>query len=158
MIFVILGTQDKQFCRLIKEIEELKKDGIIKEKVVVQAGCTKYKSKEIEILEYIPMTDFTHYIKKAKYIITHGGVGSILDSLKYNKKVIAIPRLEKYNEHVNDHQIEIIEKFDELGFILDCGNLKRLGNKIIELENFKPKKYISNNNKMINLLEKFIGE
>ena len=106
LIFVVLGTQDKQFCRLIKEIEELKKDGIIKEKIVIQAGCTKYKSKDIEILEYIPMTEFNKYIKNASYIITHGGVGSILDSLKYDKKVIAVPRLEKYNEHVNNHQIE----------------------------------------------------
>jgi len=158
LIFVILGTQDKPFARLIKEIEELKKDGIIKEKVIVQSGCTKCRSNIVEIVDYVSMKEFEDYIKKAKYIITHGGVGSILDALKQNKKIIAVPRLEKYNEHVNNHQIQIVEKFDELGYILDSGNLKRLGNKIMELEKFEPKRYKSNNGKMIELLEEFIGE
>lgn len=158
MIFVILGTQDKAFVRLVKEIEELKKDGIIKEKIVIQSGVTKYESDEIEMIDYLSMKEFEKYIKKAKYVITHGGVGSILDALKYNKKVIAIPRLEKYDEHENNHQIQIVEKFDELGYIMDAGNLKRLGNKIMELEKFKPKKFKSNNEEMIKLLVDYIGE
>lgn len=158
MIFVILGTQDKEFGRMLKEIDSLIKDGIIDEKVVVQAGSTVYHSDTMEILDYIPMKEFTKYIKEADFVIAHGGVGSILDALKYNKKVIAIPRLEKYNEHENNHQIQIVEKFDELGYIMDCGNLKRLGNKIIEIEKFIPKKYKSNNSEFVKKLEEFIGE
>lgn len=158
MIFVILGTQDKEFTRLIREIEELKKDGIIKEKVVIQAGTTKYQSDEIEIIDYLPMEEFEKYIKKSKFIITHGGVGSILDAIKHNKKVIAVPRLAKYDEHENNHQIQIVEKFAELGYIIDAGNLKRLGDKILKIDEFKPKKFVSNNSKMIELIEDYIGE
>lgn len=158
MIFVILGTQDKAFDRMLKEIEELKKDNIINSKVIVQAGSTAFKSNEMEILDYIPMANFNKYIEEADLIITHGGVGSILDSIKRNKKVIAIPRLLKYHEHANNHQIEIVEKFDELGYIKDCGNLKRLGNKIMEIDDFVPKKFESNNKKFIEKLESFIGE
>lgn len=158
MIFVILGTQDKEFTRLVEEIENLKKDGIIKEKVVIQAGITKYESNFIEIIDYLSMEEFEKYIKKAKFVITHGGVGSILDAIKHNKKVIAVPRLEKYDEHDNNHQIQIVEKFAELGYIIDAGNLKRLGNKILELEKFKPKKFVSNNSKMIKLIEDYIGD
>lgn len=158
MIFVILGTQDKEFTRLVKEIENLKKDEIIKEKVVIQAGITKYKSDFIEVIDYLSMEEFEKYIKKAKFIITHGGVGSILDAIKHNKKVIAVPRLEKYDEHDNNHQIQIVEKFAELGYIIDAGNLKRLGNKILEIEKFKPKKFVSNNSKMIKLIEDYIGD
>lgn len=158
MIFVILGTQDKEFTRLVKEIENLKKDEIIKEKVVIQAGITKYKSDFIEVIDYLSMEEFEKYIKKAKFIITHGGVGSILDAIKHNKKVIAVPRLEKYDEHDNNHQIQIVETFAELGYIIDAGNLKRLGNKILEIEKFKPKKFVSNNSKMIKLIEDYIGD
>lgn len=158
MIFVILGTQDKEFIRLVEEIENLKKDGIIKEKVVIQAGITKYESNFIEIIDYLSMEEFEKYIKKAKFVITHGGVGSILDAIKHNKKVIAVPRLEKYDEHDNNHQIQIVEKFAELGYIIDAGNLKRLGNKILEIEKFKPKKFVSNNSKMIKLIEDYIGD
>ena len=158
MIFVILGTQDKTFDRMLKEIDSLIKDGIIEEKVIVQAGSTVYQSDTMEILDYIPMKEFTKYIKESDFVIAHGGVGSILDALKYDKKVIAIPRLEKYHEHENNHQIQIVEKFDELGYIIDCGNLKRLGNKIMEIDKFIPKKYKSNNSEFIKNIEEFIGE
>lgn len=158
MIFVILGTQDKAFDRLIKEIEELKKDGIIEDKVVVQSGATKYESDEIKIYDYLDMDEFERYIKEAKFVISHGGVGSILDALKYNKKIIAVPRLEKYGEHENDHQIQIVEKFAELGYIVDAGNLKRLGNKILHIEDFKPKKFVSDNTKMLGIIEEYIDK
>lgn len=158
MIFVILGTQDKGFDRMLKEIDELIKDGIITNKVIVQAGCTDFKSNEMDIIDYLPMQQFNKYIEAADIIITHGGVGSILDAIKHHKKVIAVPRLEKYHEHVNNHQIEIVEEFDRLGYIMDCGNLKRLGNKLIEIEKFNPKPFVSNNKNFISKLEEYIGD
>ena len=158
LIFVILGTQDKGFERMLKEIDELIKDGIITNRVVVQAGSTNFKSNEMDIIDYLPMQKFHKYIEEADIIITHGGVGSILDAIKHHKKVIAIPRLEKYHEHVNNHQIEIVEEFDRLGYIMDCGNLKRLGNKLMEIENFTPTPFVSNNDKFTQKLEKYIGD
>jgi len=85
LILVILGTQDKSFERLIRDVEGLVKKNIIKDKVIVQSGYTKYKSDILEIVPYLSQDDFDKYIKDAKYIITHGGVGSILTSLKYSK-------------------------------------------------------------------------
>ena len=158
MIFVILGTQDKGFDRMLKEIDELIKDGIITNRVIVQAGSTNFKSNEMDIIDYLPMQKFHEYIEEADIIITHGGVGSILDAIKHNKKVIAIPRLEKYHEHVNNHQIEIVEEFDRLGYIMDCGNLKRLGNKLMQIEKFTPTPFVSNNEKFIQKLEEYIGD
>ena len=158
LIFVILGTQDKGFDRMLKEIDELKKDGIITSRVVVQAGSTNFKSNEMDIIDYLPMQKFNEYIEEADIIITHGGVGSILDAIKHHKKVIAIPRLEKYHEHVNNHQIQIVEEFDRLGYIMDCGNLKRLGNKLMEIEKFTPTPFISNNKIFIHKLEEYIGD
>lgn len=157
MIFVILGTQDKGFDRMLNEIQELIKDGLITKKVIVQAGCTDFKSDEMDIIDYLPMQKFNEYIEQADIVITHGGVGSILDAIKHHKKVIAIPRLEKYHEHVNDHQIQIVEEFDRLGYIMDCGNLKRLGNKLMEIEKFTPTPFVSNNKKFIEKLEEYIG-
>ena len=105
MIFVTLGTQDKAFKRLLSDIQECIDKGVIKEKVIVQAGYTKYDSKEMEIFDLLDKDDFDKYIKECDLLITHGGVGSILTGLKNNKKVIAAPRLAKYNEHMNDHQL-----------------------------------------------------
>ena len=156
MIFVILGTQDKPFLRILKALDrELKKENI-KEKVIVQAGCTNYKSKYMEIYDYLDMKTFNNYIKECDYVITHGGVGSILDSLKKNKKVLVVPRKKEYEEHENDHQIQITDKFTEMGYIISCNNTKNLIDKIQELKYFEPKNFKSNNKKMIENLENYI--
>ena len=89
MIFVTLGTQDKEFTRLLEAIDREIEKGNIKERVVVQAGYTKYESKNMEIFDLIPTDEFNKYIKSADLIITHGGAGSILTAIKNNKKVIA---------------------------------------------------------------------
>ena len=100
MVFVVLGTNDKGFPRLLNAIEHQIENGTIKEEVIVQAGKTKYHSKYMKLYDMMSIEDFHKYIEEADYIITHGGVGSILDSLKLGKKIIAVPRLKKYKEHI----------------------------------------------------------
>ena len=156
MIFVTLGTQDKVFDRLLKDIDKEIDKGTIKDKVIVQAGFTKYNSKNMEIFDLLDKDEFDKYIKECDLLITHGGVGSILTGLKNNKKVIATPRLAKYNEHMNDHQKEIIEKFSNAGYILAYNEGDDLGKVIEYSKKFKPNKYVSNTSNMIKLIKDFI--
>ena len=100
MIFVTLGTQDKNFDRLLKAIDAEIEKGNIKEKVVVQAGITNYKSDNMEMFDLISKDDFESLMGECDLLITHGGVGSILTGLSHGKKVIAASRLAKYKEHV----------------------------------------------------------
>ena len=156
MIFVVLGTQDKSFERLLKAIDEQIEMKNIKEKVIVQAGSTKYKSKNMKILDLIPIKDFNSYIKKSKYIISHGGVGTILDAIKMKKKVKLVPRLKEYGEHEKKHQIEITDEFAKGGYIIPCKDLNNLGSAIEKIEKFKPKEYVGDNTKMINVITNYI--
>lgn len=158
MILVTLGTQDKSFTRLLEAIEREIEKGNIKDKVVVQAGCTKYETDNMEMFDLIPMEDFDKLMSECDLLITHGGVGSIITGLKYNKKVIAVPRLAKYGEHINDHQKQIIEKFNDAGNIIGCDDLDNLDECLKKVKKFKPKKYKSNTNNMIKLVEKLIDE
>ncbi len=155
MIFISLGTQDKPFSRLLEEVDKQIKAGNIKEEVVVQAGCTKYNSSNMTILDMMSIEEFSKYIKKADLIITHGGVGTILDALKLNKKVIAIARLSKYGEAANDHQKEICNEFKNKGYILS-DDLDKLDELLIKVKDFKPKRYESNNKNFNKLLNSFI--
>ena len=157
MIFVTLGTQDKTFKRLLEDIDKWANKNKIKEKIIVQAGFTKYESKNMEIFDLLDKDDFDKYIKECDLLITHGGVGSILTGLKNNKKVIACPRLAKYNEHMNDHQVQIIKRFTDAGYILPYYENDDLGKVIIKSKNFKPKKYISNTDNMIKIIKDFIA-
>ena len=156
MIFVTLGTQDKSFKRLLKAIDECITKGVIKDKVIVQAGYTKYNSKNMEIFDLIDKDDFTTYIKECDLLISHGGVGSILTGLKNNKKVIAAPRLAKYNEHMNDHQVQIVNKFSKENYILAYNEKDDLAKIITASKKFQPKKYLSNTENMIKILTDFI--
>lgn len=156
MILVMLGTQNNSFHRLLEEIDDLINKGIINDEVVVQAGYTKYKSKNMKIFSLIPLEELEELIEKADLIITHGGVGSIISSLKKGKKVIAVPRLHEYQEHVNNHQKEIVETFDKKRYIIGIQDVKELNEAIEKSKDFVPEKYLSSNKKMLNIIENFI--
>jgi UDP-N-acetylglucosamine transferase subunit ALG13 len=156
MILVTLGTQDKEFTRLLDAIQKEIDKGNIKEKVVVQAGYTKYESKDMEIFDFIDREKFEKLISECDILITHAGVGSILTGLNNGKKVIAAARLSKYKEHINDHQIQIVEKFDRLGYIIPLKDFGKLDKVLEKARKYKPKKYVSNTQNIIDHIEDFI--
>lgn len=158
MIFVTLGTQDKPFNRLLEAVQKQIDKGNIKTRVVVQAGCTKFKSDDMEIFDLIPMDDFEKLMNECDLLITHGGVGSIISGLNKDKKVIAAARLYEYGEHVNDHQKQIIENFSKSGYIIALDDFEKLDEAIKKSKKFKPNKYKSNTENMIKLIEKIIDE
>lgn len=156
MIFVTLGTQDKSFDRLLKIIDENIKNNVIKEKVIVQSGYTKYKSDNMQLFNYVNMEDFDKYIDECSLLITHGGVGNILSALKKNKKIIAVPRLAKYKEHTNDHQLQIVNNFYEKGYILRLLETDNFEDVYKKSKTFKPKKWISNNENLLKKIKEYI--
>lgn len=147
MIFVTLGTQDKHFSRLLEAVEKLN----IEEKIIAQTGSTDFKSNKMEIHRYMSAEEFEKYVKDARVIITHAGVGTIILGLKFHKKMIVAARRKEYKEHVNDHQMQILDNFSKEGYILplyEFDNLEKLIN-----EEFKPREYTSNKEKFNSLLE-----
>ena len=148
----MLGTQNNDFHRLLEEIDTLIDKTIIKEKVIVQAGYTKYKprNQNMKILDFISREELDKLEEEANFIISHGGVGSIITSLEKGKKVIAVPRLHEYGEHVNNHQTEIVEKFNKSGNIIGIQSVEKLEEAIKKVQDFEPKPYIENNHKMLN--------
>ena len=158
MILVLLGTQNNSFERLLKKIDNLIENKIINDKVVAQVGYTKYSTNNIEMVDFISKEKLEKYVEESDFIITHGGVGSILLSLEKGKKVIAIPRLHKYKEHINDHQKEIIEVFNEKEYIIGIQDVEDLEDAIKRIKDFKPKKYKQDNSKMLKIIEDFIDK
>jgi UDP-N-acetylglucosamine transferase subunit ALG13 len=119
MIFVILGTQDKPFLRLLNELERIIKENNIKDEIIVQIGDTDYESSLFKSFKYIDDTHFLEYINKADAIITHAGSGALFNAIKKGKKTIAVARLKKYGEMVDDNQSELVKKLAEGGYIID---------------------------------------
>ena len=158
MILVTLGTQDKTFERLLKAIDQAIEKGEIKDKVIVQAGNTKYESKNMEIFDFLSPEELNKLINKCDLLITHGGTGSILAGIKKGKKVVAAARLKKYKEHVNDHQKQIIKEFEKEGYLIELKDFNQVGKTLKKVEKFKQKPFKSNTLNMINLLENLIEE
>lgn len=159
MVLVLLGTQNNNFIRLLQAIQDNIDNKVIDEKVIVQSGFTEFDSKDMEIFNLIDKEQLSKLQDEADLIITHGGVGSIVSSLKKGKKVIVVPRLKKYGEHVNNHQLQIARRFEQEGYVKHVINLKNLGKVINSIQNFNPRKYNSNkSNKsnVISLIEDYI--
>lgn len=157
LIFVTLGTQDKPFNRLLEALEYQIDLGNIKEDVIVQAGLTKYESAKMKIFNLVSHDEFEKYIKEARIVITHGGVGSIITALKHEKKVIAAPRLAQYGEHVNDHQLQILKCFEKKGYILPLYDFNDFDKVLKNIEGFSSQKYISNSASFNIFVEKLIN-
>lgn len=158
MIFVTVGSQKFQFNRLLIEIDKLIENKSIMEKVFAQIGVSEYIPKNYEYTDFTTQDEFSEKIDEANLIITHGGTGVIVNALKKGKKVIAIPRLSKYGEHVDDHQIQLIKEFEEMNFIEPVYEIDELSNAIQEIKEKKYNIYVSNTDKIIEDIEKFIGE
>lgn len=156
MILVLLGTQNNEFTRLLKEIERNIDEENIKEEVIVQAGFTKYKSDKMKIFDMLPKEELMEYVKKANLVITHGGVGSIQTALQENKKVIAVPRKSKYSEHVNDHQCQIVKTFDEKGYLIGTNGIEDLEEALKKSKDFNPVKYKKSENNIINIIDNYL--
>ena len=149
MILVTLGTQDKPFPRILSALEAFKEKGLINDEIWVQSGYTQFSSNILNIKDYYSQIELDELRQKADLIITHAGVGSILDSLKFKKKVIGVARLKQYGEHANDHQYEILDVFSKDGYILRCDNFDDLANIIQSANKFTPKNYPFDNSKVL---------
>jgi UDP-N-acetylglucosamine transferase subunit ALG13 len=118
MVFVTVGSRNYPFDRLFKKIDELYEEGVLTEPMFAQTGTSTYIPKHYEYKDFINQEEFTEYIKKADIVVSHGASGSIMKALNAKKKVIAVTRLEKYGEHVNDHQIQNNVAFGSNRYVL----------------------------------------
>ena len=156
-IFITLGSQKFQFNRLLKAIDELCEKKIVNENdVFAQIGYSDYSPQNYNYKKFLDRDEFGLEMGKAEIVITHGGTGAIIGAVKKGKKVIAVPRRAKYGEHVDDHQLELVRQFRDLQLICECDDIKKIGEALRMVENTTYKDYVSNTQKIINSIEKFI--
>jgi len=156
MIFVALGTQKFQLNRLLKEIDNLIEKGVITEEVFAQIGESNYIPQRYEYEKFMSKEQFEEKISGCDILITHGGVGTIVAGLKRNKKVIVFPRLKKYGEHVDDHQLEIAKSFSQLNYVLECDDADDLEKVFCESEEEKFSRYVSQREIVVGTIREFL--
>src|SRR5690554_4069176 len=111
MLLVVLGTEKYSFTRPLLALEAYLKENLLGEDVVVQAGYTQFVSTRMKIIPFFNLVELEKLYEEARVVICHGGTGSVVTGVKLGRKVIVVPRLKKYGEHIDDHQLELVNAF-----------------------------------------------
>lgn len=128
MIFVTVGTHEQPFNRLVQKVDELKRDNIIKEDVIIQTGFSIYEPRFCQWSKLIPYQQMVKYVEDARIVITHGGPASFIMPLQIGKTPIVVPRQHQFNEHVNNHQMEFARNVAKrMGTIISVEDIETLG-------------------------------
>lgn len=137
MIFVTVGTHEQPFNRLIRKIDELKRDGIIKEEVIMQIGYSTYEPKYCRWSKLLPYSEMVKNVKDARIVITHGGPASFIMPLQIGKVPIVVPRQKEFDEHVNNHQVDFSKAVeDRMGIIITVTDINKLEEMITNYNNY----------------------
>lgn len=126
------------FSRCLKMLDEMIEHYQITEQVIVQMGNSTYKSKNFKVLPFVPEETFKEYIASASVVISHAGSGALFGAIKKGKKIIAVARLKRYHEMIDDHQTELTRKLSEGGFLID--GTYSLVDAWAKLDGFEPRK------------------
>lgn len=156
MIFITLGSQKFQFNRLLKGIDRLVNEQKITDKIYAQIGYSDYQPKHFLYDKFLNREEYERVMQQSEIVITHAGTGAIIGAVTKGKKVIAVPRLAKYGEHVDDHQLEILKQFDEMNIICSCYDCEDLEEKLSKISTQQLIPYESNNERMIEELDRAI--
>ena len=130
MIFVCVGSRGYQFNRLLKQMDKLVADGAITEEVIAQTGLSDYKPVHYAYQKYMDVDQFKKMQKDADLIVSHAGTGALVSALKIGKQVIAVPRRKKYEEHIDDHQLQVAQALESQGYLFVVREMDELGSVI----------------------------
>lgn len=135
MIFVTVGTHEQPFNRLVEYMDNMKRDGIIKEEVTIQTGYSTYRPKYCEWKKLYTYQEMMKLVDEARIVITHGGPSSFIMPLQIGKTPIVVPRKHEFKEHVNNHQVEFVRNVAErMGTIIPVENIDKLGETIMNYD------------------------
>lgn len=149
MIFVTVGTHEQPFNRLIKEVDRLVETGVIKDDVFIQTGYSTYEPKFCKWSSLISFDKMNELMETSDIIITHGGPATFMSAIANGKKPIVVPRQEKYDEHVNDHQVDfaqqVKERYNSIEVVTEISELGDYLNQDLKIDGNS-----SSNNKQFN--------
>lgn len=154
-IFVTVGTAS--FPRLVKIMDNIAK--VIPEKVVIQLGRTNYIPKNADYFDFTKNFDeFNMISRKAKLVVSHAGVGNVINVLEQNNNLVIVPRLEEYKEHIDNHQIEFAKILKKASITHIACNEEDIYNFILNGDKINQKTSFKSNDKsnFINYLKEIL--
>lgn len=155
MIFVTVATHFLGFERLIKEMDRIA--AITNEEVIAQVGYTKYIPKNMKFFTFTEEEKLLELYKNSRIIVTHAGAGTLLTIFNYKKPVIVVPRLKHFNEHIDNHQLELAEVMEKQKNVIVVYDIKTLEDALIRVEKLNYDEF-KQNDTLVLFLKKTIQE
>ena len=122
MIFVTVGTNEAPFDRLVERFDRVERD----EHVIIQCGASSIRPARAECVDFISFTELVEHVRAARIVVTHAGVGSVAVALANGKHPIVVPRLARFGEAVDDHQLAFARRFAATGQVRLVEDLEEL--------------------------------
>lgn len=114
MILVSTGTNGAAFDRLLQAVPA----EAIDEELVVQRGPSALAPSNANCVDYLAYDEYLDLVRRARVVITHAGVGSVLSALMEGKRPLVMPRRARFGEAVDDHQVEFARRLAERGLVV----------------------------------------
>lgn len=113
--FAAVGTHRQPFDRMLRMLDEAVGSGVLPRPALVQTGHSRYEPKHLERRQWMRPAEIDRAMNDARYVVTHGGGGTLLASLRASRRPIVIARREALGEHINDHQLQLAGRLADLG-------------------------------------------
>ena len=155
MLFLTIGTLFG-FDRLVKAVDEAVATGKIQDEVFAQIGPGEYKPTHMKYVDVLNKDDFERILASSDGMISHAGIGSINGAIKSGRPMVVLPRLKRYSEHVNDHQLDTAQKFESLGCVLVAYDTADLAARCEQLKTFRPAHRTANLNGLVGRLRQLM--
>ncbi len=128
MIFVTVGTNEARFDRLLEAVAQLPID----EELLVQHGhSSPIHAPHAELVGFLPFEEMVETIRRARVVVTHAGVGTVMVALANGKRPIVFPRLKAFGEAVDDHQLQLGRRFAAAGLVTLVETPEGLGEALL---------------------------
>ena len=155
-LFVLAGTQRFPFARLITALNHLVEGGLyMRDEILMQASVFPIEPLFTHY-SYIPKEEYVRYLDEAEVVITHGGVNSIMAPMELGKPLVIVPRMKRYGEHIDDHQLEIAEMMEKRYGVTVVRDLKQLPEAIRRARTHQYKPWVSHTAELILFIKGFM--
>lgn len=144
-----VGTHPQQFDRLLRAADSLN------EPVFAQIGNSSYVPQRCRWERFVDQPTFLQAVKDADVVVTHAGVGSIVTALEQGRPVVAVPRLKRFGEHTDDHQLQIATQLAQAGRIIVLNDVADLHKAIEAARKIAPAK-LGGSGRVMELIEGFL--
>lgn len=124
MIYATLGTMFMDFARLVRKMDEIARQ--TGEEIIVQTGMGKTLPTSCAHFDFKPRNEILDIQRRARVIVCHAGIGAVQDAMEARRPLIVVPRLRKFGEHMNDHQLDLAHAVEARGWgkmVLDVDEL-----------------------------------